>query len=313
MTQGTVVALCGGVGGVKLAWGLAQVLSPAQLTIAVNTGDDFTHLGLHISPDVDTVMYTLAGCQHREQGWGLANETWQCMAALEALGGDTWFRLGDRDLATHLYRTQQLAAGASLSAVTAQLCRQHGVQHRVVPMSDQFVRTCVMTERGELSFQDYFVRHRCEPRVLSVRYHGAEHAQPSPVLTAALADPALRAVIVCPSNPMLSIAPLLAMPDLHQQLRALRDKVWVVSPLVGGQAIKGPTAKLLQELGMACDANSIASFYQDVAATLVVDECDAAAPVPARMALQVARTWMKTNEDKTYLARQLLAIINELR
>lgn len=309
MSHGNVLALCGGVGGAKLAWGLAQALPPEQLTIAVNTGDDFTHLGLHISPDIDTVLYTLAGQQHREQGWGLAGDTWHCMAALEALGGDVWFRLGDRDLATHLYRTQQLAAGSTLSDITAQLCRQHGVAHKIVPMSDQAVRTCVMTDHGELPFQDYFVRHQCQPRVNAVRFAGAEQAVMSPALATALADPALRAVVICPSNPLLSIGPVLAVPGVRAALQAMRDKVWVVSPLVGGQAIKGPTAKLLQELAVPCDANGIAGFYRDCAATLVVDECDAHAPAPTGMAAQVARTLMKTDEDKTYLARQLLAII----
>ena len=209
-----IVALAGGVGGAKLAAGLAQVLAPDALTMVVNTGDDFEHLGLHVSPDLDTVMYTLAGINDSVQGWGIAGETWGFMDALEQFGGETWFKLGDRDLATHVQRTQALQAGASLSAVTQQLCTALNIRHRVVPMSEQPVRTLVHTSEGVLAFQDYFVRRRAQPTVTRVEYHGAEHARMSDAFSAVLESRELSAIIFCPSNPYLSIAPILAMPEV---------------------------------------------------------------------------------------------------
>lgn len=307
--NGKVVALCGGVGGAKLAWGLAQILAPEQLTIIVNTGDDFEHLGLHISPDLDTVMYTLAGINNRELGWGLQGESWQCMAALEKLGGETWFRLGDKDLATHLLRTQQLAQGKTLTEVTALLCEKLGIRHHLLPMSNDAVRTRVSTDAGELAFQDYFVRQQCKPDVHSVRFSGAESARLSHEVQAALQDPDLRAVIICPSNPLLSIAPILAVPGMREQLRTLREKVIVVSPLVSGMAVKGPTAKMMQEMKIPTDSTSIAEFYSGLFGRLVIDESDAkeSDALSARgIRVQVCKTLMKTDADKPGLATSLL-------
>ena len=308
--SGKILALCGGVGGAKLAWGLAQVLPPEQLVIAVNTGDDFEHLGLHISPDIDTVMYTLAGLNNRELGWGLQDETWQCMQALETLGSETWFRLGDRDLATHLERSRLLARGVSLSEVTRQLCLQLGVRHSVIPMSDDPVRTRVKTDIGELAFQDYFVRHQCGPRVSGVEFSGAKSAQMSAGLRAALQDPDLGAVIVCPSNPLLSIAPILAVPGVRECLQSLAVPVIVVSPLVSGKAVKGPTAKMMAELAMPCDSGSIAAYYRDIAGVLVIDECDAAEANQPGFVVHACKTLMKTDADKRYLAEALLGILS---
>ncbi len=309
---GKILALCGGVGGAKLAWGLAQTLSPEQLTIVVNTGDDFEHLGLHISPDLDTVMYTLAGINNRELGWGLAGETWHCMDSLATLGGETWFRLGDKDLATHLSRTQQLAQGKTLTAVTAYLCEKLGIQHKVLPMSDHAVRTLIDTNEGELAFQDYFVRQQCKPAVRGVRFTGAETAIPSPEVLAALNDPDLGAVIICPSNPLLSIAPILAIPGMRQALEKTAAKIIVVSPLIGGQAVKGPTAKMMQEMNIPTDSNSIANFYADLLDVLVIDECDntdAAGFSSANFSTHACKTLMKTDADKLALATSLLQLI----
>jgi LPPG:FO 2-phospho-L-lactate transferase len=308
---GKVLALCGGVGGAKLAWGLTQALLPEQLTVVVNTGDDFEHLGLHISPDLDTVMYTLAGIHNRELGWGLAGESWQCMAALEQLGGETWFRLGDRDLATHLFRTQQLSQGKSLTEITATLYRQLGVQHTVIPISNDAVRTRVNTDIGELAFQEYFVRCQCQPKVLDVHFAGADSATVSPQVLAALADPDLRAVIVCPSNPLLSIAPVLAVPGLRSALQATTAPVVVVSPLIGGKAVKGPTAKMMQELALPCDSMGIADFYRDIANCMVIDEADSADMNKLGMQTRVCKTLMKTDDDKRHLANALLAIVEK--
>ncbi len=310
--DGKIVALCGGVGGAKLAWGLAQILESEQLTIVVNTGDDFEHLGFHISPDLDTVMYTLAGINNRELGWGLQGESWQCMQALEQLGGETWFRLGDRDIATHLRRTQLLKSGESLTAVTQQLCEALGVRHRLLPMCNQPVRTVVETDEGDLAFQHYFVREQCRPRVRGLRYVGEEHAQLSPEVMVALTDPAVRAVIVCPSNPLLSIAPILSVPGMRDRLQSLVAPVLVVSPLVGGQAVKGPTAKMMQELGMDLHSVSVAGFYADMMHTLVIDEVDVsdvAVLQKAGVRTQVCKTLMLSDADRIDLATRLVQLV----
>lgn len=310
--SGKILALCGGVGGAKLAWGLAQTLSPEQLTIVVNTGDDFEHLDLHISPDLDTVMYTLAGINNRELGWGLADETWNCMDALAILGGESWFRLGDKDLATHLLRTQQLAQGKTLTAVISHLCEKLGIQHKVLPMSDNAVRTLIDTNEGELAFQNYFVRQQCKPAVRGVRFTGTETATLSPEVLAALNDPDLRAVIICPSNPLLSIAPIFAVQGMKESLQEIAAKIIVVSPLIGGQAVKGPTAKMMQEMNIPTDSKSIADFYAGLLDVLVIDECDAKDIrnfSSADFSVHACKTLMKTDADKLALAASLLQII----
>ncbi|HYE00920.1 MAG TPA: 2-phospho-L-lactate transferase CofD family protein, partial [Alphaproteobacteria bacterium] len=234
-----VLALCGGVGGAKLAFGLAAELSAEDLTVAVNTGDDFEHLGLTVCPDIDTVLYTLSGLSDRERGWGLAGETWNFMAATRRLGGEDWFQLGDQDLATHVERSHRLAAGESLSAVTARLARALGLTAAIAPMSDQPVRTVVETDQGELAFQHYFVRERCAPAARGVRFEGADRARPSPALEAALARPDLAAMVVCPSNPYLSVDPILAVPGVREALKRRSAPVVAVSPIIAGQALKG--------------------------------------------------------------------------
>ena len=256
-----ILALAGGVGGAKLAQGLAMRLKPEKLLIVVNTGDDFVHLGLHISPDLDTVMYWLAGLNDRARGWGLAGESWNFMAALGRLGGSTWFNLGDGDLATHVVRTQMLGEGASLSAATRALCERLGIAHAVVPMTDAFVRTIVHTADAALAFQDYFVRLQCAPAVTAVTFTGAEAAKPSPGFAAAMADPALRAIVICPSNPLLSIDPILSIPGVRDWLRRRRIPVVAVSPIVGGEAIKGPAAKIFRELGRDVSVQGVAVHY----------------------------------------------------
>src|SRR5688572_30189476 len=242
----SILALAGGVGGAKLALGLAGVLPAEALTVLVNTADDFEHLGFSISPDLDTVMYTLAGVANPETGWGRRDESWTVMEALGALGGETWFRLGDKDLATHIERTRRLHAGETLSAVTRDLARRLGVSPALVPMSDDPVRTMVLTDQGELAFQDWFVRLRCGPAVRSVRFAGAETAAPHPVLRQLVG---LRGLIVCPSNPFVSVAPILALPGVRAEIERVAVPRVAVTPIVGGQAIKGPAAKMLAELG----------------------------------------------------------------
>ncbi len=307
-----ILALAGGVGGARLAAGLAQVLPPQGLTVAVNTGDDFEHLGLHICPDLDTVMYTLAGRHDPAQGWGLAGETWHMLQALQALGGEAWFRLGDRDLATHLQRSQRLREGASLSQATAELCQAFGVQHAVVPMSDQPVRTRVQTDEGELAFQDYFVRRRCAPRFVGLRFEGAEQAQPSPGLLQALQAPGLQAIVVCPSNPLLSIQPMLAVPGIAQALRQRRVPLVAVSPIVGGAAVKGPLAKMMMEAGQAPSALAVAQHYAGLVDGLVIDEADAALrPAIQHLGLQVCvtQTLMVDADRQRALAQAVLDMV----
>lgn len=274
-----LVALAGGVGAARLLSGLVQVTDPAAITAVVNTGDDMVLHGLHISPDIDTVTYTLAGLDNKETGWGLAGETWAAMTELEALGGESWFRLGDRDLATHLYRTQRLAEGATLSQVTAELCRARDVAVALLPVSDDPVRTRLTLAPAdgrpavEVAFQDYFVRLRHAVGVRSVRFEGAEAARPAPGVLEAVADAA--AVVVCPSNPVVSIGPLLAVPGVRAALVARRDDVVAVSPIVAGAALKGPADRLLAELGHEPSVVGVARLYAPWAGTLVVDDADA--------------------------------------
>lgn len=304
---GRVVALSGGVGGAKLALGLARVLGEDELVVVANTGDDFVHLGLAISPDVDTLLYTLAGLADPVRGWGLRDETWTFMAALERLGGDTWFRLGDADLALHVERTRRLAAGATLTEVTDALRRRLDIGARVLPMSDDPVRTRLRTDAGWLDFQDYFVRRRCEPVIHEIAFEGARVAAAAPAVLEALRDPALRAVVICPSNPLLSIGPMLAIRALRAALIDSPAPVVAVSPVIAGAAVKGPTAKLLRELGHESSAAAVARAYLDFVDVFVADEADAATTVPPGMRLETAPTLMASLEDRERLARAVLA------
>ena len=300
-----VVALAGGVGGAKLAHGLAQVLSPDDLTIVVNTGDDFEHLGLSISPDLDTVMYALAGVANATTGWGRADEGWRFMEALRGYGGPGWFNLGDRDLATHVWRSDRLRQGETLSEATAALCQSLGILHPVVPMTDDRVRTVVDTDEGELAFQEYFVARRCEPRANAIRFVGAHTAAPSPDAVRSLAAADL--IVICPSNPFLSIDPILAVPGVRD-LVAGRPTI-AVSPIVGGQAIKGPAAKLLGELGHDVSALSVARYFVGLADAFVLDTIDAdLAPAVNALGLKavVADSVMRSDTDRAALARVVL-------
>jgi LPPG:FO 2-phospho-L-lactate transferase len=304
-------ALAGGVGGAKLAHGLSRILSPEDLAIVVNIGDDFEHLGLHVSPDIDTVVYTLAGIANPETGWGVAGETWSFMDALGVLGGETWFRLGDRDLATHVERTRLLADGAPLSAVTTRLARQLGVAAAIVPASDDPVRTLVATEKGELEFQHYFVRRHCAPRVSSLSYRNAETARPAPVGGRPWTEMEIAGVIICPSNPYLSIAPILAMPAAHALLKDRRFPVAAVSPIVAGQALKGPAAKIMAELGTEPSALAVARFYAGLVDFFVIDRADAALAHAIRaegMEPVVMDSVMKSLADRERLAREICAL-----
>jgi len=313
--SGHVIALCGGVGGAKLAFGLTRLLAPDDLTLVVNTGDDFEHLGLHVSPDIDTVAYTLSGLADRERGWGMTGETWNFMASLRRLGGETWFNLGDQDLAMHVERTRQLAAGESLSQVTAALTAALGLAHAVVPMSDQPVRTIVQTADGELAFQRYFVGEQCRPVATGIRFDGASAAAPSAAFAKALARPDVSAVIVCPSNPYLSVDPILALPGVREALRRLGAPILAVSPIIGGRALKGPAAKLMAELGVTPGVLAVAQHYKGLLDGLVIDTADAAqAGALARLGAEplVTEAVMTSDEDRARLARETLAFAEML-
>jgi LPPG:FO 2-phospho-L-lactate transferase len=305
---GYVLALSGGIGGAKLALGLSRVLPPETLTVVANTGDDFEHLGLSISPDIDTLMYTLAGLDNPETGWGRKDETCTFMSALAQLGGETWFKLGDADLALHVERTRRLQAGESLSQITADLCRKLGVPVRILPMSDDPVRTRIRTDDGWLDFQDYFVRYQSQPVVREIVFAGAADARPQPHFTAALADPNLRAVIICPSNPLISIDPILSLPGLRDALMACKAPVVAVSPIIAGRAVKGPTAKMLGELGVVPSAEVVARRYEDMIDVFVADPDDAAVMSHAGLNLEIfaTPTLMRTLADREHLARAVL-------
>jgi LPPG:FO 2-phospho-L-lactate transferase len=302
-----VVALSGGIGGAKLVLGLSRVIPPADLVVIVNTADDFEHIGLAISPDLDTIMYTLAGLDDPQRGWGRRDETWTFMSALAALGGESWFRLGDGDLATHVERTRRLRAGESLSIITGDLCRALGIATHIVPMSDDRVRTCLDTDRGVLEFQDYFVRQGCAPVVRELIYAGAAMARAQDEALAALRDPALRAVVICPSNPLLSIEPVLAVRGLRDAIADCSAPVIAVSPIIGGRAVKGPTAKMMAELGLPVTSTAVARRYADLLDGYVLDQADATEARMLDVPVRAANTLMVTLADREALAREVLA------
>lgn len=299
-----VVALCGGIGGAKLALGLNRLIGK-DLTVIVNTGDDFEHLGLHISPDIDTVVYTLSGLSDVERGWGRSGETWNFMEALEGLGGETWFRLGDLDLAMHVERTRALHAGVSLTNFTVETACKLGIAAKIIPMSDDRVETVVVTPDGTLPFQRYFVGLRCAPVVKKIEFRNAEQASASAAVLAVLNNPDLAAVIICPSNPYLSVDPILAVDDIRQALETMRVPIVAVSPLIGGQAVKGPTAKIMTELDVPADSKTIVRHYPFLTG-LIVDEADRADADRLGLPSLVTPTWMKSLEDRDRLAADCL-------
>lgn len=298
-----IVILAGGVGGAKLVLGATLAFSPAEVTVIVNTGDDFRHLGLHVSPDVDTMIYTLSGKSNRELGWGREGETWQFMAALRSLGGEDWFALGDSDLALHVLRTLRLSRGDTLSTITADVARAWGIAATVLPMSDDPVATRVNTTEGILEFQRYFVERRCEPVATGIVFDGGDQARPAPGVVAAIES--ADAILIAPSNPLLSIDPILAVAPIRAALVAARAPRIAVSPIIGGKAVKGPTAKLLAELGRRIDNATIAAHYTGMIDGLLIDSADAAEAVGLPTASTA--TLMSSDEDKTRVARAAIA------
>jgi LPPG:FO 2-phospho-L-lactate transferase len=310
-SNGRVIALCGGVGGAKLAYGLQYILG-SDLTLIVNTGDDFEHLGLKISPDIDTVLYTLSGLANRELGWGRQDESWNFMETLAALGGETWFRLGDRDLALHAERTRRLRTGETLSSITSSFAAHFGIAAQVLPMSDDPISTVVACSEGVLPFQRYFVERRCAPQVESIHFERAASARASSEVLSALGDPDLQAIIVCPSNPFLSIDPILSVPGIGSAIRAASVPVVAVSPIIGGKAVKGPTDKIMDELGVPRTSKAIAEHYGALIDGLVVDVSDADECEIAGCAVRLAASLMKTDDDRIRLAGETLEFARQL-
>ncbi|HKA45791.1 MAG TPA: 2-phospho-L-lactate transferase [Burkholderiales bacterium] len=310
-----IVALAGGVGGARLALGLAAVLPPGRLTVVVNTGDDFEHLGLCVSPDLDSVMYTLGRVNNRETGWGRANETWSFMEALQELGGPAWFRLGDRDLAVHVQRTLQLHRGVPLSEITHALGARIGIRHAIVPMSDTPVRTRVRTDRGEVAFQDYFVKQGCRPRVRGFRFVGSRGARAPRTLQRVMRSTTVRAAVFCPSNPYVSIAPILSVPDIRAWISRRAFPVVAVSPIIAGAAVKGPAAKMMRELGSEPSSLGLARHYGDLVDGWVIDRKDARlarAIANEGKAVLVTDTLMSGREKSVVLARRVVAFAESL-
>lgn len=301
-----VAALAGGVGGARLADGLAQVLPPDQLTIIVNVGDDFEYLGLYICPDLDTVCYTLAKVANPETGWGRQDESWRALEVVAKLGGEAWFRLGDLDLGLQLVRTSLLDQGYSLSQITRQITKRLDIRPVVLPVTDMRVPTIVQTESARLPFQDYFVRLKCEPAVLGFEFSNVGQAVPAPGVLSALNNADL--VVICPSNPWVSIDPILAVPGIKAALQS--KPIVAVSPIIGGKTIKGPAAKMYQEFGITPSAAAVAMHYKDFLTAFVLDDMDRALAESisgAGIACLTAQTIMYTGADRRHLAEQVLA------
>ena len=309
------LAITGGVGGAKLALGLSKILSPDELAFVVNTGDDFEHLGLHVSPDLDTLMYTLGGLDNPDTGWGRVDESWHFIETFSALGGESWFKLGDRDLAVHIRRSQLLREGHPLSAVMHTLYQAHGITYPAWPMTDDAAPTRILTSSGELAFQDYFVRERCQPTVAEIKFAGATKAHPPPAVIDYLADTDLAGVIICPSNPFLSVDPILAVPAIAAALDTISAPIIAISPLVAGQAVKGPTAKIMSELGLRQDAGAIAKHYGGLLDGFVVDQRDLELSheiAHAKLTVITAQTVMRTLDDRVDLAQTAIRFLHEL-
>ncbi|MBN1122489.1 MAG: 2-phospho-L-lactate transferase [Anaerolineae bacterium] len=307
-----VVLLVGGVGGAKLALGLARVLPPGSLTIIVNTGDDFNHLGLHISPDVDTVMYTLSNLVNPKTGWGLNDDSLHAMRMVRRYGGPDWFSLGDKDLGTHLMRTQLLSEGLTLTEVTGKLCSALGVEHPLLPMSDDPVRTVLDTDQGTLNFQEYFVRERWQPVARDIRFEGSEKATPSEAVLAALEQASM--IVIGPSNPFLSIDPILSVPGIRERIESASVPRVAISPIIAGKAVKGPTAKMMAEMGIDVSPVGVIDHYRNLLDGIILDEADGTLRDKIEsigMHTSAQQILMETQNDKIRLAVTLLHWVEE--
>ena len=304
-----ITALAGGVGAARFLQGLVKLVPEENLTIIVNTGDDIELYGLHISPDIDIVMYTLSGIVDEEKGWGVKDDTFHCLETLQKYGSETWFKLGDRDLATHIHRTCLLRKGYKLSEVTAKLCQAFGLKVRLIPMTDEKFATFIVTDKGKMHFQEYLVKRGAQDKVINVEFEGAEKAKPAPGVVDSILNS--EAIIICPSNPIVSIGTILSVKGVRKALRETKAEIIAISPIVGGSPIKGPADKLMSGLGLEVSAYGVAAFYKDFLDAFVIDNIDSAQkPRIEALGLKVAvtNTIMKTLEDKVELARVVLNI-----
>jgi LPPG:FO 2-phospho-L-lactate transferase len=308
-----ILALCGGVGGAKLAYGLSQIITPEEIVFLVNTGDDFIHLDLYISPDLDTVMYTLAGVNDPNKGWGVKEETWNALGSLKKYGLDTWFQLGDKDLATHIRRTQLLKKGLKLSEVTRNLSSQLGLKHNILPMSESPVQTMIQTDQGKLSFQEYFVKHKCDPKIEKIKFLRSEVAEIPTSLEEQIKDDKFTGVIICPSNPYLSVDPILSINKIRTFLLETKIPILAVSPIIDNDSIKGPTAKIMDEMKIKPSVNAIAAHYSELINILVIDQKDKDNQANiSSIDYLVDSIYMKNNEDKVSLAKVCLEELRKL-
>lgn len=301
------VALAGGVGAAKLLRGLTKLVPPQDLTIIGNTGDDFTLYGLHISPDLDTIMYTLAGIVNETNGWGIKNDTHNTLNTLGKLGQETWFKLGDKDLATHIIRTKLLREGTSLTQATAQLCKMHNLKTKLIPMSNQPVHTKIVSPTQTMDFQEYFVKHQTKPKVTNVIYEDADNAQPAPGITKAINE--AQRIIICPSNPILSIAPILAIPAIHRAIQTTKAYTVAISPIIAGKTVKGPAAKIMNTMKLDASAIGVAKYYANIADEIIIDQADANQKTQIQklgLKATVTNTIMKNLKDSIHLSRIVL-------
>ena len=309
-----IVALCGGVGGSKLALGLNEILDQKNLSIITNTGDDFLYLGFYICPDIDTVIYTLAGINNPENGWGRKNETWKTLDVLKELGADTWFKLGDKDLAVHLFRSKEKRNGILLTTITRKISNKFGLRTNILPMSNHMVHTTLDTNIGEISFQDYFVRRKCEPVVKNIIFKSKKSVATDAVNRALKAQD-LNGLIICPSNPYLSIDPILSIPRIKKLIQNLKKPRIAISPIVDGDSIKGPTSKIMQEMGIEVSCSSIAKHYKGLIDGIIIDQSDEAQVNNIeKMGIQVklANIIVKTKTEKNKLAQESLEFLDEI-
>lgn len=309
-----IVALCGGVGGSKLALGLNEILDQKNLSIITNTGDDFLYLGFYICPDIDTVIYTLAGINNPENGWGRKNETWKTLDVLKELGADTWFKLGDKDLAVHLFRSKEKRNGILLTTITRKISNKFGLRTNILPMSNHMVHTTLDTNIGEISFQDYFVRRKCEPVVKNIIFKSKKPVATDAVNRALKAQD-LNGLVICPSNPYLSIDPILSIPRIKKLIQNLKKPRIAISPIVDGDSIKGPTSKIMQEMGIEVSCSSIAKHYQGLIDGIIIDQSDEAQVNNIeKMGIQVklANIIVKTKTEKNKLAQESLEFLDEI-
>jgi LPPG:FO 2-phospho-L-lactate transferase len=308
MTNKKITCLAGGVGAAKFLQGLARIFPERNITVVVNTGDDIELYGLQISPDIDIVMYTLAGIVDEDKGWGIKNDTFGCLAMLQRYECETWFSIGDKDLATHVYRTEQLKKGASLCEVTAKLARLHALEETILPMTNDKFETQIVTDKGEIHFQEYMVKHNMQDNVIGVRFEGADQAKPCEEVLNAIDEAS--GIIICPSNPIVSIGPILSLEGMRRALRETKAKIVAISPIIAGTVVKGPAGKLMRGLGIEVSAFSVASLYKDFLDIFILDSVDKEQQERVEtlgIKAVVTNTLMKTIEDKKRLAEVALS------